>query len=76
MQTETPSLTGVWKSTDKRENRHIYVTSVFGSYAYGFRCDARGRRVGKLTARETRVLLNGRGDGLARYRRPEATPAA
>lgn len=68
------SLTGIRKSTDKRENRYIYVTSTAAQYAYGFRCDRRGMKLGKETAREVRVLLNGRRDGLARYRRPEAQP--
>jgi hypothetical protein len=65
-------LLGVWKSADKREERYIYVTSVSAQYAYGFACDARGRKshdtIGK-PGRPTRVLLNRRGDGLARYRR-------
>lgn len=63
------SLIGVWKSTDKRENRHIYVTRVDSGFAYGRQCSANGMSLPK--ARETRVRLNANRDGLARYSRPK-----
>lgn len=65
------NLLGVWKSADKREpNRHIYVTEVRGSYAYGYQCSANGMRLPK--AKPTRVLVAYHGRSLARYRRPDA----
>lgn len=62
------SLTGVWQSTDKRENRFIYVTRVSSAYAFGWPCDPRGLR--HPGSAETRVELNHDGTALKRYRRP------
>lgn len=64
-------LIGVWKSKDKRESRHVYVTRWTERYAYGFSCDARGRKsVGHgRPAPEIRLQLADDGTALKRYRR-------
>lgn len=61
-------LHGVWKSTDKRENRYVYVHRTDSAFAYARSCSPNGMAHPK--AREVRIRLNANRDGVQRYRRP------